>query len=523
MSHLIQRQVLDVRLPNNGRENEQQETIRQLYWERIVPALDEVFSKIVPDDVTLRIDQLKLDVATVSTDNLVAEIIEQVTAQLKDVFFKVQYEHQQEDIQSSTQVDKKETTLIARRESYAKALIFFLANGIFPWWFKSDKGKSPKALIERVIAENPEVLIHFLEIQRGPQIQKRLIAQFSEAQLLQLVEIKEAQLSAVLSQALVSFLDIDVSKFCDKLRWKNAIQLSIKKGALLLLTRAQPTSIPATELGTNVLLHISMNLEKSIEVIRSFINRGVVQEQGFVFEKFRKAFGFEEGFLEDSQSKQGNSLKERIDRSKEDSDVENLREDFVSFKRETALQAESQQQFDQDSSRIIQTELKQGIYITNAGLVLIAPFLQRYLEAVDLLEDQKFTSIEAQERALLLTQHLVSGQTAFAEHELFFNKIITGWPLADPAAATIALSAKEESETQDLLHAVIKHWGALGESGVAALQETFLQREGKLISKDDQYKLIVERKTVDILMDKIPWSFSIIKLPWMKKRIQVEW
>ena len=36
-------------------------------------------------------------------------------------------------------------------------------------------------------------------------------------------------------------------------------------------------------------------------------------------------------------------------------------------------------------------------------------------------------------------------------------------------------------------------------------------------------KLYVERKGVDVLLESLPWTISIIKLPWMQDSLQVEW
>ena len=73
------------------------------------------------------------------------------------------------------------------------------------------------------------------------------------------------------------------------------------------------------------------------------------------------------------------------------------------------------------------------------------------------------------------------------------------------------------------MKAVIKHWQALGESSIAGLQETFIQRTGKLFFENGNWQLQCEEKTVDILLNKLPWSISIIKLPWMEQMLRVQW
>jgi hypothetical protein len=48
-------------------------------------------------------------------------------------------------------------------------------------------------------------------------------------------------------------------------------------------------------------------------------------------------------------------------------------------------------------------------------------------------------------------------------------------------------------------------------------------REGKINMDESAHLLQVEQKTIDILLNRIPWSFSIIKTPWMKAKLSVEW
>jgi hypothetical protein len=75
----------------------------------------------------------------------------------------------------------------------------------------------------------------------------------------------------------------------------------------------------------------------------------------------------------------------------------------------------------------------------------------------------------------------------------------------------------------ELLGAVIEHWEALGTISPEGLREAFLQREGKLVSTDAGWRLTVERKTLDILLTRIPWGFLTIKLPWMTSLLFVDW
>lgn len=44
------------------------------------------------------------------------------------------------------------------------------------------------------------------------------------------------------------------------------------------------------------------------------------------------------------------------------------------------------------------------LFINNAGLVILPPFLPRYFESLDMLEDQQFKNEEMAARAVLLLQ-----------------------------------------------------------------------------------------------------------------------
>jgi hypothetical protein len=41
--------------------------------------------------------------------------------------------------------------------------------------------------------------------------------------------------------------------------------------------------------------------------------------------------------------------------------------------------------------------------------------------------------------------------------------------------------------------------------------------------RDGDWLLQVEAKTVDILLNQLPWGISMIKLPWMQRMLWIEW
>jgi len=90
--------------------------------------------------------------------------------------------------------------------------------------------------------------------------------------------------------------------------------------------------------------------------------------------------------------------------------------------------------------------------------------------------------------------------------------------------SSIELTAAEEEEASALLNAVVGHWDALRDTSADGLRASFLARAGKLSERSDgDFLLQVEAQSFDILLERLPWSISIVKLPWMARQLWGEW
>lgn len=106
---------------------------------------------------------------------------------------------------------------------------------------------------------------------------------------------------------------------------------------------------------------------------------------------------------------------------------------------------------------------------------------------------------------------------------LFFEKILCGLPTNEPVPLNIHLEQKEIEEAESLLKAVIEHWKALKNTSIDGLREAFFKRDGIITKKEDGWHLQIERKTLDVLLDNIPWGYSTINLMWNRYLLFVEW
>ena len=130
------------------------------------------------------------------------------------------------------------------------------------------------------------------------------------------------------------------------------------------------------------------------------------------------------------------------------------------------------------------------------------------------MRDREWKSTQLQHRAVLITQYLVCFENAVEESELLFNKLLCGVPQTAPIATDWTIDPEEERQCRSLLESVIEHWKILKKTSPEGLQQTFLQREGKLTKlKNGNYQLTVSQTGVDVLLDQLPWGCLLYTSP----------
>lgn len=166
---------------------------------------------------------------------------------------------------------------------------------------------------------------------------------------------------------------------------------------------------------------------------------------------------------------------------------------------------------------------QEELFLPASGLILIAPFLPRLFELLSYMKDGQFGSDEDRNRAVYALYFAAYGRMDAEEWELGIPKLLCGMELESPVYMPEELDESKKEIVESLLRAVIDQWTALKQTSTNGLREAFLQREAKLTINEDFLTLQVKQQTIDILIDRIPWSISKVKFSWMPKMIQVEW
>lgn len=87
------------------------------------------------------------------------------------------------------------------------------------------------------------------------------------------------------------------------------------------------------------------------------------------------------------------------------------------------------------------------IFIANAGLVLLTPFLPHFFRVAGLTRQDKFTSADGVAWAACLLQRVLApGESRLLESEMALNKLLCGWPLSEPLPEGSLTADSEERE-----------------------------------------------------------------------------
>lgn len=159
--------------------------------------------------------------------------------------------------------------------------------------------------------------------------------------------------------------------------------------------------------------------------------------------------------------------------------------------------------------------------VSNAGLILLHPFLKQLFKSCGFLNDKN--QLLKQEEAVHTLHYLATKREQQLESNLVFEKFLCNVSIHQSIARDIVLSDAVKQKAEELLQSVTQNWGILKNVSTDLIRYEFLQRLGRLDLTKDNPQITVERKTQDILLDKLPWNYSLCKLPWMNNLIFTDW
>ena len=550
---MIQRQILDLEVPQQRNAAEIQEETRRIYYDRILPMLDQAFDRYSRAGVVIRLDRLEIDLGKVSQYRLEEELVEQVRWQIENQI----HDQLKGGVLWPDEAEPNEEVTV--QEVHLEWVVYFLQTGSLPWHAQLPSlDKLEKEFVES-IRQAPDLVRPKLEVLKRPVVRERLVKQFSLSTVIEVLRLIGSSISQELirvGEELETILSYNSDQilFTAKPKeqlWQVLVEQAIaQKGGTereqflqLILDLADAVGIPHFQLLKKIVVyHEGQKGQPSTQLINIALE---------AIERFEGTGSDNKAEIENPSSVDQNEDLDSQDQAIEEKEPafpdhsqneESLEQkaDFAETGSEELTEAEIQERLiqqllnpetpgtdlhqNEEKSRMREvSETKGDYYISNAGIVLIWPFLETFLKELKLVQNNGFQDKGAAERAVLLLQYLVTGEQEHAEYNLVLNKLLCGLPLNFPVSKNGEFTAKELDEARQLLQAVIKNWPALGKTTVEGLQTAFFQREGRISIGEEEPVLKIKREGYDMLLDKLGWSFNLIRLPWMEETLFVEW
>ncbi|MGE7778154.1 contractile injection system tape measure protein [Chitinophaga sp. NPDC101104] len=164
----------------------------------------------------------------------------------------------------------------------------------------------------------------------------------------------------------------------------------------------------------------------------------------------------------------------------------------------------------------------EGLYVEAAGLVLLHPFLSELFASTGCREGKDWAP-GGRQTAVRLLGYLSDNDADLPEYRLVFHKVLAGMAPEEPLEAIAPATTAMLDACNELLDAVLSHWSALKNTGRDGLREGFLQRPGMLRTASDGLQLEMEKRAQDVLINRLPWSCSMVRLTWMEQLLAVNW
>lgn len=474
-THIIQRQILQIDL--HGTEADGivlQRRLSSVCQDDIARALQRTLDRYAPTDGHLTIDRLELDLGSVNMDAVEAEITDALTKALDDALRRQAFDV----IVDTGRADRDDAEaglgFHGRKERLFDAFLHVLETGRLPWSMSLEDGTTLEGLLLEEVRSGHDTTQRMLRrvvlsVATSSIARQRLIWQFGES-------FRFMMIAATMPSIL---MDVDTV-------------LSVWKRSGV----AERLLVPFREAVWDVVFRFGGNPPSS-RVGSTLVNEALVTVRSTVSPDIVRDIMI---------------AVRRIWPSIPDDASPNIPTNDIVVR-------------DDPGNAIAPTAgsavVTEGIFVDNAGIVLLHPFLSTFFRVVGVADGDTITEPY---KAIVLLNYLATGETFTVEHDATLFKILCGVDIDAPIPSVVATTVDDLAEADNLLHAVVGHWDALGSTSIDGLRESFLKRSGKLgIDDDGEWRLQIEWKTYDVLLDRLPWGIAHLRLPWMQAMCRVEW
>ena len=466
MLHQVNRLQLEATCANEAKAFEVRQNLSQTYQEQVAAVIDKVCTQHVSEEEWIKIDSIEIDLGHLTIQSYQDDFSSLLLEKFEKEFTK--------KISAIPPAEKAASKQIA----FWEIIIYFLQTGTIPWWADNDTIDIDSLFID-VATEKKEQLFYFLQEQKfTAAIWQRIAMQFNKDVHSEVITFFPAlQLAENKVQQWINFLAAQENETGAVINFNEAGLAKEHKFILL-----------------NAPLFFS-DIKKN-----AIINQLALQ------------FANEYGSVLNASITPADLAKKIM-----------LYEQTGTGATNTVTHVAAEEIVTTEPGDTTAPELEEKFALHNAGTVLLAPYLKQLFTRLNLLQQGEWKDPAAHYKAIHLVRYMATGQLMCAEHTLVLEKLLCGKEITAPIPREVLLTEEEKTEAMSLLKAVIDNWEKLKNTSADGLRETFLKRDGILTKKENGWLLRVERKTVDVLLDTIPWSFATLAFAWNNYIIFTEW
>jgi hypothetical protein len=567
-NHLLQKVTFEIGLSSQDGAFEIQNRISSAFQSRILVELEKLFDKKINSNSVVTVDKLEINLGNLKSEQLEEDMLVAFEKEIEGFLTALENEIFQKTNSNSTSnitwsnnsgssshisvrwpvIDnahfEANVSIVEDSISLLEKITFMLENGMYPIsWTSGIKGKLA-TVIAVILSEQPEGLINFIRARKNnSKIIQRLVLNLTREQLQYLAALLGCPFSFELPSLITDLVSFLSSRSVTVSDFKGSRSLSMPQVEDHLWFRV--LSYYVSREGNNVQSASHISDEKTVLLVRILlsepilVNKIISARTTAVPSKGKRTNNSKLQTGKIRQAELGTAHSDNandklishavalIEQSVRDSDPNIANLDQTVLQAKNAYSIFETESGSEEATKTLFEET--GIYIGNAGLIILAQYLRALFNNLGLLDGKSFKDKEASIKAIHLLQFASGlenreGFEGYNEHDFVFNKVLCGLAIDEPVPESMEISDSEKDQVNELLNAVLNHWTMMQRSSIHALQTTFFQKQGRLSKNGPDWELLVERDSaVEILIDKLPWSIAMVKLPWNDFTIHTQW
>ena len=379
-NHLIGKQVFNLELVNSENSYALQQEISDMVWKDLAPRMEVLFDSVAGKDELLRIDKMELDLGTmdlreVDMDELVHRIIELLRHELLS----------RTPITETSKGNRnsKGYAVRSKREHYFELWLYWLEKGCLPSYTISPEPNWILLVLENLGLEDEAIKRLAETLKNHPTAIERLILQHRSKDLKSLVELYTGFSQTVLLEGLKQLhaLYRDFPKNLKSLPFREtemAFWRSVIEKTILERKKWEAATLVVEGIGSTPLIDILQKLPDK---------HGIPRNKYPLLERLLQKLIFQG---EDPINREEKLLYDKTD--------------------------------------LAEIEMESPQFFTQAGVVLLHPFLNSFFNKLKLVEEGDFISPKSRARAVLLIHFLATGSEKIPEYEMVLPKFLCAMP-----------------------------------------------------------------------------------------------